>query len=329
MARPIRRKSSRKRRLEQELKQGLDELAAARRILEKAEEEAMEGFFLKPRTFQRITDKDYRTMMRLTKRFGLYEPTATTLTPARKRAIRQHFAQLEDLTKNAVFAEYPQGASKKTRNTINRELRKAYPRAPAARAYFSGEEVAPRGRQLTTKRGIWLPKSERQLSAPVGTLKYDRDTKTWAVQVSRKTKSGLMAQELRYIAGSDVLERKQALMQRRFDRMQPMKRNQRLRFIIGKNESRRTFRNMDELFRYASRYRRDDQARATFLNELIIEVVEKGRPVTKRRGTGKRARSVKDPWSVHVRGFRASNMHELGPDVIRDLVEEMEDEDEE
>jgi hypothetical protein len=320
---------SRQRRLEQELKQGLDDLRQTREILRDAEQRAMEGHYFRGRPFARITDADYKRMLKLEQTLGVYEPKSRDLSVSRKRAIRQHWIQLEHLMKDAVFAQYPSGASAKTKRQIKANLRKSYPKAPAASAYFSGQAVAPKGKQMATKKGIWLPKSPRQITAPIGTLMYDKDTGLYAVKVRKKTKSGLYAQELRYIAGSEVLELKQKKLQKRFEKIGPLKRNQRLRFLIGKNESRRTFRNMDELFRYAARYRRDDQARATFLNELIIEVVSKGPNVYKHRGQGKRRRLVKDPWTVRERAFRASNYHELSPDIVDDMMADLEEEYEE
>ncbi len=285
----------------------------------------MEGFYLKPKAFGKIPDADYRRMLRLEKRLGIYEPTGKQLTASRKRSIRRHWQELEHLTKDAVFAEYPSGASPKRKKEIAREVRKAYPKV--SEDIFGQPTTRAKGGKAT-KRGVFIPKSERQISAPVGRLKFDRDTGVWAVQVRKKNKEGLFVSEMRYIAGSDVLDKKQAKLQKRFEKVGKLKRNQRLRFIIGKNESRRTFRNMGELFKYAARYRRDDQARATFLNELIIEVVEKGEPRFKHVGKGKRARTVKDPWTKRSRAFRASNYHEVDPDIIADMTD-YEDEDEE
>jgi hypothetical protein len=314
---------SRQRALEQELKKGLADLKSTRSTLKEAEERAMEGFYLKPKAFAKISDADYRRMARLEKRLGIYEPTGKVLTPSRKRAIRAHWVELENLSKDAVFAEYPAGASPKRKKEIARDLRRAYPKVTED-VYGQPTTRAKGGK--ATKRGIFLPKSERQISAPVGRLQFDRDTGVWAVQVRKKNKEGLYVAEMRYIAGSDVLDKKRDKLQRRFEKTGKLRRNQRLRFIIGKNESRRTFRNMQELFKYAARYRRDDQARATFLNELIIEVVEKGEPRFKHVGKGKRARTVKDPWTKRSSAFRASNYHEVDPDIIADMTDYEDDE---
>jgi hypothetical protein len=322
MARRAKSGRSRKIKLEQDLKQGLKDLKSTREILRDAEQRALEGVSYKPKAFGKIPKADYRRMERLTKKFGLYDPKFDKLTPARQKTIRQKFMQLEHLVKNAVFAEYPPGASPKLKAKIKSDVRKAYPTSPAEQAYYSGEAVARKSKQSTSKRGIWLPKSERQMTAPVGQLKYDKKVGVYGVQVSKKTKSGIVATEFRYIAGSDVLEKKQGQLNDRFEKIGGLKKNQRLRFIIGRNESRRTFRNMGELFKYAARYRRDDQARATFLNELIIEVVEKGPAEYAWKGTGKRRRKSKNVWTNRVSCYRADNNRSVHPDLIREMFEE-------
>lgn len=320
---------SRKKLLEQALKKGLDDLKSTRATLKEAERLATEGVSYRGAALKKIPAVDYRRMLSLEKKFGLYDPTGSELTPSRKRSIRQHFIQLEHLVKESVFAEFPQGSSAKKKREIIGDLRKAYPTAPASSSYFSGAKVRPRRRQLASKKGIWLPKAARQISAPIGQLKYDKDAGVYAVQVTKKTKSGLLASEMRYIAGSDILEKKQDRLQRRFDRLRPLRKNQRLRFIIGRNESRRTFRTMRELFKYAENYRSDAQARATFLNELLIEVVEKGTPRKKWVGRRNNRKLVSDPWSKRSDVFRASNLRSVDPDIVAEMIEEMGDDAEE
>lgn len=329
-------------RFRQEVKQGLDDLKQARRTLREAEKLALSGKPQRFKAFAKVTNADYRKMLRLEKKFGLYDPLATELTPARKRQIRKHWGELEYLFENSTFAPFPVGIAKKSKSRVARDLRRNYPNPPGEEQYFAPGVIAPIRKQRVTKRGIFKPISERQIGAVrgtqsfggesecvvttpnVGTLKYDRESDSWVVEVRRKTKSGLYAKEIQYIAGPEVLEMKREKIIRRFEKMPKPKRNQRLRFLIGSNESRITFRNMDQLFRYAARYRKDDQARATFLNELVIEVVQKGTARTKYRGRGKRRQKVRDYYHP-VTGFRGSNYHEVDPS---DFMDEWEDADE-
>lgn len=312
MARRIVSSSSRKKQLEQDLKQGLVDLKNTRETLREAEERALEGYYPKWSAFRKIPAADYQRMMKLEKKFGLYNPTTSKLTTSRKRAIREHWQQLESLMKNAVFAEYPRSASPKTKETIKKQLRRSYPNA-----------------RKPTKKGLWLPKSERQITAPIGQLKYDKDTGLYGIEVQKKTKKGYYAREFRYIADSNVLEIKQGKLQKHLDRKVKLGKNQRLRFIIGRNESRRVFRNMKELFDYASLYRRDDQARATFLNELLIEVVSKGPSRKRYMGRKNNRQLVSDPWTIRHSVFRADNYRETNADIISDMIEEMGEDDEE
>lgn len=302
--RPVAR-LSRKKLLEQELKRGLDDLKSTRETI-KIAQKSLEGFYYKAPPLKRIPDKDYKRMMRLEKTFGLYAPKSTKLTPARKRQIRQHWTQLEHLAKNAVFAEYPKDMSPKTRKTVARDVKRNYPKAPKPSA-----------------RGIWLPKSERQIISPVGTLRFQKETGLYGVQVTKKTKKGYYAQEFRYIADASILEVKQASLQKFMDRKRQLRKNERLRFIIGGNYSRQIFRNMKDLFAYAANYRRDDQARATFLDQLTIEVVSKGKPRAKWVGTKNNRFMVKDPWTKHIDAFKASSHRQVHPDIIAAMQEEM------
>jgi len=332
-----RNRYSRVRALEQELREGLRDLSAARKTLEQWNDalqrvpETVEDFT--PPELDRIKrirvklakipNSDYRKMQSLLSRFGVYEPKTRKITPAKKATIRKRWEAFEDLQKSAAFAEYPPGTSAKTKARIKRDARKAYPAQFTTAREFPETELL--GKAITSKKGVWLPRAQRQINEPVGRLVYDRDMDAWALVVRKPTKSGLTAVERRYIAQSDVLDKKQKQIERRFNRMRPLKRNERLRFIIGKNESRRTFRNMSELFRYAQRYRKDDRARATFLNELVIEYVAKGPAEYVWRGKGKKQHKAKNVWTKRVEGFRASNYHSVNPAELMDIEEELEE----
>lgn len=315
MARRATNASSRKKLLEQELKKGLEALKSTRSTLNSAARDALTGKWRKPPP---IPTQDYKRMMALEKKFGVYNPKwdkpgkSKTLTPYRKRAIRAHWQKFEGLMQDAVYAEFPPNATPKTKAEIKRSLKTSYPKAPKP-----------------TKRGLWLPKSERQITTPIGQIKYDKGTGLYGVQVSKKTKKGFIAREFRYLADSNVLDIKQKQIQRHLDRKIKLGKNQRLRFIIGQNESRRIFRNVGELFKYAARYRRDDQARATFLNELLIEVVSKGTPRKKYVGRRGNRKQVSDPWTKRHEVFRADNLRDTDPDVISDMINETGEDDEE
>lgn len=267
-------------------------------------------------------------MMQLERALGLYGPKGRELTASRKRSIRRHFLELDELARNAVFAEYPRGSSAQARKEIRRNLSVAY---PGETEEVFGQPTARKRAGKATKKGVFVPRSEKQIVAPIGKMQFDRETGLYVVKVRKKTKSGMYAQETRYIAKSDILEKRVDRLQKKFDRMGKLKKNQRLRFLIGRNESRRTFRTMRELVNYAKRYRRDPQARATFLDQLTIEIVQKGTPRTRTIGRGTRRdprRTVRDPWTVRDKAFRADNFHEVDPDLIADMLEEMGDDEE-
>jgi hypothetical protein len=312
-------------RFRQEVKQGLDKLKDARRILREAERQTLRN---KPPRFGKIPNADYRRMLQLEKKFGVYEPTDTDLTPARKRAIRQRWNELEYLFENSTFTPFPVGMPKPTKRKVARELRRAFPNE------VTEEQFQPIRKQRVTKRGLFKPTGARQIGSirqtqktgdrtesvvvepNVGTLKYDRETGTWAIEVRRKTKQGLYVKEINYIAGPEIEDAKFERLVRRFEKMPKPKRNQRLRFFMPgnpPNASGKVFRTMQELRNFLQHYRKDAQARASFMNEITIAVVQKG------GGT------KSDPWREVVSGFRGSNYHEIDPD---DFMEEMEDDDE-
>jgi hypothetical protein len=322
-------KYSREARFRQEVKQALDDLKDARRKLREAERAALRNAPIRPS----ITNTEYRQMLRLLKKFGTYEPLATDLTPSRKRSLRNRWHELEGLFETSVFAPNL-GIAPKSKKRVVRDLRKNYPNTDKKRRA-----------QRVTKKGIFKPVGQRQIgsvrekqtfegrsesvvaSPNIGTLRYNRELDVWEVEVRRKTRDGLYIKERTPIAGPEVLDAKREKLRRHLSKLPPLGRNQRYRFFMNgnpPNASSQVFRTMDELFRYAAHYRKDDQARAAFLNEITIGIVQKGRIVTRmvgRPGT-RRRQSVKDNYTTVVSGFRGSNYHDVDPD---DFAYDMED----
>lgn len=333
-------------RFRQEVKRGLDDVKSARKVLRDAEKAALSGRPKRFKPFAKLTNADYRRLLSVEKKFGLADRVmATDLTPSKKRTIRKHWRELEYLFENSTFVPYPVGIAPKSKKRVQRDVRRFFPNPPGEEQYHAPGVVAPKRKQRVTRKGVFKPTGQRQIGAKrgtqsfggeservvvepnIGTLKYDRETDTWAIEVRRKTREGLYVKELNYIAGPEVLEAKQERLRRRFEGMPKPKRNQRLRFFMNgnpPNASSKTFRNMEELFRFAAHYRKDDQARASFLQEITIAVVQQG--AVQYRAVGKRGhkKKIKDRWHV-VSGFRGSNYHEVDPD---DFMIEMEDDDE-
>jgi hypothetical protein len=194
---------------------------------------------------------------------GLYSPKLKPgerfkLTRGRKARIRQAYAQAEALAQGAVFAQYPT-KSKPKRKAIQKQAKSVG--------------------ALVTKKGIFLPRAERELRQPAGKLRYDKRLDIWVVDVKKtiKHKGGATTYtEHRPLAGFDALEKMRDRINSVFSTKKFNPKTQRLRFVIqGRNTSRQSFRDMQSLFDYARRYRKDDRSRATFIDSLTIVVVER------------------------------------------------------
>ena len=210
-------------------------------------------------------DAEYRAKARTLAELGLYNPKVDeaglplALTPWRKRQINAGWREAEALATGAVFAEMPGKASKTQRAEIRREVERA------------GGRI--------TKTGIFLPRAEREMRQPKGRLTFDKQLGLWTVKVRKKVGRGSDTRtitETRPLAGADALERLQGRFIKKFDKAPFDPRKERLRFIIhGRNVSKRSFRDLASLFKYANAYRSTARAQATFLDSLtIIRVVK-------------------------------------------------------
>lgn len=249
--------------------------------------------------------------MQLERRFSVYAPKSAKLTPYRKKQIVRRWREFERLRRNATYADF---SSEEQRKKVVKEFKKAYPKRDYKFAKVS-------------KRGLWQPKEERQISQTVGELKYDKDTGVYGVRVRKRTKNKMIAEEFRYIASSDVYGGMKEKLRGSFDRINgQLKKGQRIRFIIGKNRSKRTFSNFDQMFDYLDNYALTDVARASFLNALLLEVVSKGTPrVRYVQGKGKRSRRIEDKYTRQHNVFRVSDMHEVNYDDYVAAQEELGD----
>lgn len=300
------KKTTIRRRLEQELKQGLDALKSAQKEIKDA---ARFG------RLPKIPATEYRAMLKMERQFETYNPKSTKLTPARKRAILKHAEETKELQQRAVYARYSSPNAKKK---VPKEFKKSYEGYKSARV---------------GKRGVWMPKEARGKVRPIGEMELDRDTDTYAIKTKRVTKEGFLRDQTHYIASHDVLEKKREKFKGAFEKLNRNfdPKTQRIRFFIGTNKSRATFSSVEQMLAHIDEYDKTPAARASFLNSLVVEVVSKGRPEPRYVGPkNNRRRAKRDDTWTHVDGaWRVSNMHEINHDDYIAQQEEMgEDEDE-
>ena len=203
-------------------------------------------------------DAKARADLAVVRALGLYAPTGDALTPARRRAIRKAARLAEELAQGAAFA--PVGT---------------LPKAARLEAAKAAKSIGAR----ITKRGIFLPRAEREMRQAVGKLSKSRQTGMWEITVE-KTFVGPQGEkrtitEIRPLAGLDALEAAEDRLNGAFGKIK-LRPDQRIRFAIhGQNVSRRGFRNMQDLLAYAKDYRKGERAQATFLGSLMIVIYEK------------------------------------------------------
>lgn len=300
--------SSRKKRLDQQLKEGLESLKSTRGTIREATKSVFNKRF---KAFGKIPAADYRKMMQLEKSFDLYKPKSTKLTPYRKRAIVKHWQDFERTRRNATFGTFP-SASKKQQKRIVADLKKAYPKSK-----FKYARVG--------KHGIWVPKEDKDISATVGELHYDKDIGAYAINLRQPTRKGRIQKAKKYIASSEVLEKKQNKIEKHLEKLKAkLGKNQKLRIIIGQNTSRSVFTTAEQMFKYADRYYNSPSSKAAFLNEMVIAIVTKGPPVKVYRGRGRKRKLYDDKWTNFEDAFRVSNLHEVNVDDWMEAQSEQE-----
>lgn len=219
---------------------------------------------------RRLKTRELQLEYEQVRRLGFYTPrletgerlTAATATKKRAATIRKAFRQLEALQRGAVFAPYPT-RSQAQRKVIARQVR------------AGGGKV--------TKRGVYLPRAEREARAPAGKLVRDASG-DWIMQVPvRWTGQGgqqHVQTEYRALDGARDLTNQEARLKARFDALQ-LGKNERVRFRIGGadgNASRLSFRSFEAMQRHMLRYRKDARATATFMRSLTMYVVTKPSP---------------------------------------------------
>lgn len=200
-------------------------------------------------------DADFRERLKVVKSYGLYSPVENTLTPSRKAAINKATRQLDALSNGAVFAS-TSGMSKKVRKEIERDVKR------------EGGKV--------TKRGVFLPRSAHEIKARTGKIVYDKDVGSYKIIVQKKTKTGKLIREDRYLKGKQSLENVTDRVQKKIGKLKLAK-NQRIRAVLGGangNVTRRSFRTVKGLLNYLYHYRKDARALATFINQVSIIVTE-------------------------------------------------------
>lgn len=200
----------------------------------------------------------YRQKVKLVKEYGLYSPISNKLTRSRKASVNKAWRQLEGLNKGAVFAS-TKGRTKAQKRKIARDIKK------------EGGRV--------TKAGVFLPRSESELKKKTGKLVYDKDIGSYKIIVEKKTKTGKLIREDRYIRGERSLEKITERMQKKLAKLKLTGR-QRIRAVLGGangNVTRRSFRTIKGLLNYLHHYRKDPRALATFMNQATIIVTENAR----------------------------------------------------
>jgi hypothetical protein len=273
----------------------------------KAEQRAIE------QESKRLRQREYREKLKLLKEYGTYAPLSGELTPYRKTTINRRFRELEHLWTEAAFAPYPT-KSATTRKEIKKQARSV--------------------KAKITKKGIFLPRAEKELRQPKGTLHFDKKTGLWEVHVHKLVKfkthrPGLPDQrvfhEVRPLGGHLALLAKEKQIVERFKKLPTLKPNERLRFRIdGVNASRSTFTSIQQLLRYArDGYRKTERGKAAFMNSLTIEIVRKVSP--KKRWVRGNVRTV-DGFKARYANYDVSDylLEGYDDDELDELGEEEE-----
>ncbi len=263
----------------------------------------------------------YAEKRRLLKAYGMYSPVGALaeLTPSQRARVNAQYRQLESLIQGSSFAYYPTKA-KATRRQIKSQARKSGAKA--------------------TLKGIFVPRESKELRVQTGKLHYDERTGLWEVLVKRRytDRRGRKhtVYERRPVAGAPALEAKRQAIRERFERMGAPGKGQRLRFIIqGRNVSKRTFGSLADVLEYAEkRYRKTDRARATFLDTLTIQVIERANK-SKRMGPTRNAAVVRG-FDAHRAKASKANLRAIEkarrrgvPDYMLEGFEDMDEGEEE
>jgi hypothetical protein len=253
------------------LKQARKETAKLERQRKRRAEMSVSGRKRLDKQLRKSRKKELEAQLSALKDYGLYKPEGRRFTARRKKEITRKYNQLEELLKGGAFAKYPTKSRKKIKQ-IQKQARRI------------GAKV--------TRTGIIAGRDPREMQTHKGVLHFDKRFKLWRMRVKKEviTKEGkrLKFTEDRFIAGSEALFAVQKDIERAFERMPALKKNQRIRFLIDGpqgNKSNNVFSNLDQLFKYLEGYRKTPEAVAAFATSLTMYIVERPK-YSKRRGPG-------------------------------------------
>lgn len=218
------------------------------------------------RAVDRARDKETQAQLIQVVNLGIYSPRLhrPELTPAQKRTVKKKFRLATLLAERGVFAPFPKGSTRKTKNTLIKLAQQ-------------------RGGQGTSK-GIFVLRSDKELKQGRGKIIRERDTGLYKIQVVKtfkSRKSGTVTRtEQRYLDGESAIIAVEKKLKARLAKM-TVRPNERLRFAIGGtdgNISHRAFNSLEKMIEYASAYRGTTADRANFLASLTIyKVAKKGK----------------------------------------------------
>lgn len=267
-------------------------IASARR--NRASLEAKRKFNTKLTTKQRATldrelkkakTRELQVELVQLRSLGIYSPIleGDQFTKSQRYSIRKKFRLAQDMQRHGVFAEFPKNITKSQRLQIIK-MSKA------------------RGGKAT-KRGIYIPRNEKELKGGKGRIIREADTGLFKVSVTKtfKTREGrtIQRKEDRYLDGEIALLAVEKKLKRRVDRIvKELEPKERMIFAIGGpdgNRSHRSFRSFNEMKSYLEGYKSADTTHGltTLMASLsILRILDTG---WKRRDTWHRSDQLKKP----------------------------------